>query len=130
MFKKIISPRISEINGARHIGHHVIPVWLEEGYIEIIKLFNPKLLGGKNLFLVNINIDYLHEITLGIDVEVITGVKKIGTTSLVLDQQIFQAGKLCAKGASTFVNFNHNSQKPATIPPSVLEKLQEHIMED
>ena len=43
MFKKTLTTRLSELNGARHIGHNVIPVWLEEGYIEIIKLYNPEL---------------------------------------------------------------------------------------
>jgi acyl-CoA thioester hydrolase len=130
MFKKILTPRISEVNGAGHIGHSVVPVWLEEGYIEIIKLFNSNLRGKTNLFVVNINIDYMNEIMLDKDVEVITGIKKIGKTSLVLNQKIFQAGKLCAKGATTFVNFNHKSKTSTTIPSSVLEKLQEHILED
>jgi acyl-CoA thioester hydrolase len=132
MFKKTLTPRISELNGARHIGHYVTPVWLEEGYIEIIKLFNPDLNWETEttLFLVNMNIDYLHEMILGKDVEIITGVKKIGKTSLVLNQKIFQAGELCAQGTSTFVNFDHKSQKSTTFPPSVLGKLKEHIMED
>jgi acyl-CoA thioester hydrolase len=132
MFKKTITPRISELNGARHIGHYVIPVWLEEGYIEIIKLFNPDLQWESEtaLFLVNMNIDYMHELILGKDVEIVTGVKKIGKTSLVLDQKIFQAGILCAKAVSTFVYLNNNSKKSIAIPGAVLEKLKEHIMED
>jgi acyl-CoA thioester hydrolase len=132
MFRKTITPRISELNGARHIGHYVIPVWLEEGYIEIIKLFNPDLQWESEtaLFLVNLNIDYMHELILGRDVEIITGVKKIGKTSLVLDQKIFQAGILCAKAASTFVYLNNNSKKSIAVPGAVLGKLKEHIMEE
>ncbi len=130
MFKKIIAPRISEINGAGHVGHNIIPVWLEEGYIEIIKLFNPDFQGKTGLFMVNINIDFMHEILLGKDVEIITGVKKIGNSSFVLNQNIFQAGKLCAKGATTFVNSSSVSKKSKAIPLSVVKKLREHILED
>jgi acyl-CoA thioester hydrolase len=132
MFKKTLTPRLSELNGARHIGHNVIPVWLEEGYIEIIKLYNPELHWETEttLFLVNMNIDYMHELILGKDVEVITGIKKIGKTSLILNQKIFQGGVLCAKAASTFVNFEHSSKKATAFPPSLLEKLKEHIMAD
>lgn len=132
MFKKTITPRISELNGARHIGHYVIPVWLEEGYIEILRLFNPELNWDAviSLFLVNMNIDYKHEMVLDKDVEVVTGVKKIGKTSLVLEQKIFQAGILCAKGASTFVNIDSNSKKAITISPFTVEKLKEHMMEE
>ena len=132
MFRKTLTPRISELNGARHIGHYVIPVWLEEGYIEIIKLFNPELNWETQttLFLVNMNIDYIREMNLGKDVEVVTGIKKIGKTSLVLDQKIFQGGELCARAASTFVNFQHSIKKSTTFPLAVLEKLKEHMMED
>ncbi len=130
MFKKNITPRISEINGAGHVGHNIIPVWLEEGYIEILKLFNPNFRGKTNVFMVNINIDYMHEIILGKDVEVITGIKKIGKASFVLNQKVFQAGKLCAKGATTFVNSSNISKKSKAIPLHVIKKLQEHILED
>jgi len=77
MFRKTLTPRISELNGARHIGHCVSRVWLEEGYIEIIRLFNPELNWDTEttLFLVNKNIDYLREMNLGRDVEVVTGIK-------------------------------------------------------
>ena len=132
MFRKTLTPRISELDGARHIGHYVIPVWLEEGYIEIIKLFNPELNWETQttLFLVNMNIDYIREMNLGKDVEVVTGIKKIGKTSLVLDQKIFQGEKLCARAASTFVNFQHSIKKSITFPPAFLEKLKEHMMDD
>lgn len=132
MFKKTLTPRISELNGARHIGHYVIPVWLEEGYIEILRLFNPDLDWDAETtpFLVNLNIDYKHEMVLGKNVEIATGVKKIGKTSFVLNQQIFQDGILCAQAASTFVNFSRDSKKSNLLPHSVLERLKEHIMED
>ncbi len=132
MFKKTLTPRISELNGARHIGHYVIPVWLEEGYIEIIRLFNPDINWDSEttLFLVNMNIDYKHEMVLGKDVEVVTGVKKIGKTSLVLNQKIYQEGILCAQAVSTFVNFSRDSRKSTLLPLPVLEKLKDHIMEE
>lgn len=131
MFRKTLTPRISELNGARHIGHYVIPVWLEEGYIEILRLFNPNLDWDAEmaLFLVNMNIDYKHEMVLGQDVEVITGVRKIGRTSVVLQQKIFQAGTFCGQAASTFVYLNSNSKKSAILPLAVVEKLKEHIIE-
>lgn len=132
MFKKILTPRISELNGARHIGHYVIPVWLEEGYIEIIRLFNPDINwdAETTLFLANMNIDYKHEMILGKDVEILTGVKKIGKTSLVLNQKIFQEGILCAQAVSTFVNFSRDAKKSTLLPLPAIEKLKNHLMEN
>jgi acyl-CoA thioesterase FadM len=70
MFQKTITPRISELNAARHIGHYVIPIWFQEGYIEVIKLFDPDVRWDSEttLFLVNMNVDYLHEMILGKDI--------------------------------------------------------------
>ena len=128
MFKKIFSPRISEVNGAGHIGHNVMPVWFEEGLIEIIKLFDPDLKGTESfLAMTNVNINYMQQIFLGKDVEIVTGVKKIGNSSLVLHHEIYQSGKLCAEGKATYVNFSPKSQKSTPIPPSVRRLLEEHL---
>ena len=89
MFKKIITPRISETNITRHIGHTAIPVWLEEGYEEIIRLFSQNF-AEPSLITVNLNMDFLHEIFFGKDVEILTSVKKIGTSSFVLHQEVYQ----------------------------------------
>lgn len=64
MLKKIITPRISETNITGHIGHTEIPVWLEEGYEEIIRLFSRNL-AEPSLITVNMNMDFLHEIFFG-----------------------------------------------------------------
>jgi acyl-CoA thioester hydrolase len=89
MLKKTITPRISETNITRHIGHNAIPVWLEEGYLEIFSLFNQNI-AEPCLITVNLNMDFLNELFFGKDVEILTRVKKIGTSSLVLHQEVNQ----------------------------------------
>jgi acyl-CoA thioester hydrolase len=130
MYKKVLTPRISEENRARHIGHQVIPIWLEEGFIEIIRLFNPDLKADPEIIMKIIHMEFINEIFFGVDVEVITGVKKIGNTSLVLNQKIYQGGRLCVKGTSTWVSFDFNSKKSRAIPPHVRQMLEEHMMTD
>lgn len=131
MYRKILSPRISEVNGAGHIGHNVAPVWFEEGLIEIIKLFDPELRAEDSLLiLTNINIDYVDQIFLIEDVEIVTGIKKIGNASLVLNQKIYQSGKLCVKAKATYVHFSRRVNKSAPIPSAVRQVLKEHMMED
>jgi acyl-CoA thioester hydrolase len=131
MHKKVFSPRISEVNGAGHIGHNVIPVWLEEGLIEIIRIFDPNLKGEESLLvLTNSNINFLQPMFLGEDVELITGVRKIGNTSLVLNQEIYQGGKLCVRGKTSYVHFSPKSQKSTPISLAARQELEEHLMED
>ena len=126
MFKKIITPRISETNITRHIGHTAIPVWLEEGYAEIIRLFSQNL-AAPSLITVNMNMDFLHEIFFGKDVEILTSVKKIGTSSFVLHQEVYRDRKLCVRASTTLVHFDYSTHKPAPIPKSVRDILKEHV---
>lgn len=126
MFKKIITPRISETNITRHIGQNAIPVWLEEGYAEIFRLFNQNL-AEPSFISVNLNMDFLHEIFFGKDVEMLTSVKKIGTSSFVLHQEIYQDKKLCIRASTTLVHFDYSTHKPDPIPKTVRDILKEHV---
>jgi acyl-CoA thioester hydrolase len=130
MLKKTVAPRISEMNAARHIGHHVIPIWFEVGFIEIIKMFNPDLNGEPCLVMVNLNADFINEMYLGTDVEITTGVKKIGNSSFVLQHQIHQGERLCAKGTVTFIHFDYAEKKKKPIPRDVRIELEKHLIEE
>ena len=126
MLKKIITPRISETNITGHIGHTVIPVWLEEGYEEIIRLFSQNL-AEPSLITVNMNIDFLHEIFFGKNVEILTSVKKIGTSSFILHQDVYQDRMLCVRASTTLVHFDYSTHKPASIPKTLRDILKEHV---
>ncbi|MCX7635575.1 MAG: acyl-CoA thioesterase [Syntrophales bacterium] len=125
MFKKTITPRISETNLTGHIGHSAIPVWLEEGYADIIKLFDPDP-HRPPLILAHVEIDYIGEIFLGKDVTLITGVAKVGKTSLTLYQEISQNGRLCAQARSVFVRFDYETRQPRPIEDHLRVTLTSH----
>ena len=126
MLKKIITPRISETNITGHIGHTVIPVWLEDGYDEIIRLFSQDL-AEPSLITVNMNMDFLHEIFFGEDVEIITSVKKIGTSSFILHQEVYQDRILCVRASTTLVHFDYSTHKPDSIPKTARDILKGHV---
>lgn len=127
MLRKTITPRISETNITGHIGHNAIPVWLEEGYAEIFRLFNQNH-AEPCVIIVNLNIDFLNELFFGKDVEIITSVKKIGTSSFVLSQEVNQDDKLCVRGLTTLVHFDYSTHKPIPIPPHVSDQLKSHML--
>ena len=127
MLKKIITPRISETNITGHIGHTEIPVWLEEGYEEIIRLFSQDL-AEPSLITVNMNIDFLHEIFFGKDVEILTSVKKVGASSFILHQEVYQDSALCVRASTTLVHFDYSTHKPDSIPKTVRDILKEHVL--
>ena len=130
MFKSTFIPRISEINAAKHIRQDVVAVWMVEGSLEIQKFFTPVLQEELSLIVANINIDFINEMVFGKEVEVATSVKRIGNSSFVLQQNICQDGKLCARGLLTYINFNYSAHKSEIIPPAIVHKLEEHLIEE
>ena len=98
MYRKTISPRISETNAAKHIGHHVIPVWLEEGFADILRLIEQNPTKDPVVAMANMNIDFLNEIFFGTDVEVMTAVKKLRGSQRGSAHAFWSAERLfCAK---------------------------------
>lgn len=129
MIRKTISPRISETNLAKHIGHHAIPIWLEEGFADIIKVFVLDNNDIPGIAMVNLNIDFIKEMYLGDDVEITTVVKRIGDSSFVLHQEIYQKQSLCARGTVTFIHFDASTKKAKTIPNDIRLKLEQHLID-
>lgn len=129
MYKTIIEPRVSETDGVGHINNTTIPIWLEAGRNELFKLFMPNLsFTNWNMIVVNVNIDYIAQIHYGTNVEVHTNVKKIGNSSLVLYEEIYQEERLCIKGNTTYVYYDQELGKPEEIPGEIRDELTKHIL--
>ena len=129
MLKKRITPRISETNLAKHIGHHAIPIWFEKGFADLIRLFVSDQNDDPGIVIVNLNIDFIKEMYLGDDVEITTAVKGIGNSSFVLQQEVYQKQSLCARGTVTFIHFDYSTKKAKTIPDDIRLKLEQHLID-
>ncbi|MDA8353309.1 MAG: thioesterase family protein [Firmicutes bacterium] len=127
MFHTTIQPRVSETDGVGHINNTTIPVWFEAAREPIFRLFMPNLsFNDWRMIIVNMNVDYLAQVYYGKPVEIVTWVKKIGNTSFVLEEELTQEGRTCAKGTATYINFNQTTQKPEPIPPDLRSQLKQH----
>jgi acyl-CoA thioester hydrolase len=128
MFKTIIEPRVSETDGVGHINNTTIPVWLEAGRNQVFRIFMPEPSFEKwNVIVVNVNVDYVAQIYYGINAEVHTHVQKLGNSSFVLYEEIYQEEKLCVKATATYVYFNQEQGRPEPIPSHFREELAKHI---
>ncbi|SDI68561.1 acyl-CoA thioesterase [Natribacillus halophilus] len=97
MYKKIIEPRVSETDGVGHINNTTLPVWLEAARNPIFKLFTPDdSFDNWRMIILHTSIDYVSQIYFGTNVDVYTWVKRIGNSSLELDEEIHQSGTICA----------------------------------
>jgi acyl-CoA thioester hydrolase len=130
MFTTTIRPRVSETDGLGHINNTTIPVWFEAGREGIFRIFTPNLsFKDWRAVLVNMNIDFVRETQFGKDVEVRTWIEKVGTSSFVVKEELYQDGHLCARGTATYVNFNQATRKAEPIPQTIREQLESHKRE-
>ncbi|MCP3032325.1 acyl-CoA thioesterase [Halobacillus sp. A1] len=131
MFKMTIEPRVSETDGVGHINNTVVPVWLEAGRNPLFKLFTPDdNFDHWKMIIINMNIDYVSQIYFGVNVDICTWVKKVGNTSLQLYEEVWQNDTLCAKGHTTYVNYNLEKQTPERIPDDIREELLGHLIDE
>lgn len=131
MYYTPITPRVSETDGVGHVNNTVIPVWFEAGRREFFTLLSPEesFAGWRNI-VINMNVDFLHEISYFHEVHVHTWVEKVGTTSIRLYEEMWQQGKLCARGNTTYVNVNPVTKSAEPVPESVRAQLADHLYSD
>jgi acyl-CoA thioester hydrolase len=122
-----IIPRVSETDGVGHINNVFIPVWFEAGRREIFKIFSPRLdFKQWRLALVKVEVEYVDQIYLAYEAEIKTGVKKIGSSSFTIFEEIYQTERLCARGQSIYVNYNFDKKKSEPIPKNIREQLEKN----
>ena len=120
-----IVPRVSETDGVGHINNVFVPIWFEAGRREIFRIFSPNLdFVNWKLALVKVTIEYLDQLYLADNVEIRTGIEKIGNSSFTIKEEIHQTDRLCAKGEAIYVNYDFNEKKSETISNEIRDKLQ------
>ena len=120
-----IVPRVSETDGVGHINNVFVPIWFEAGRREIFRIFSPNLdFVNWKLALVKVTIEYVDQLYLAENVEIRTGIEKIGNSSFTIKEEIHQTDRLCAKGEAIYVNYNFNDKKTETISNEIRDKLQ------
>jgi len=130
MFTQKIQPRFAETDALGHINNAVLPIWFEQARTPFFQIFVPNLDVGKwTLILAKIEVEFVQEIFYGNDVEVRSYIERIGTSSFVVYQEIWQKGSLVARGRATMVHFDHAAKKSMPITGKVKSLLNEHLIE-
>ncbi len=124
IFTRIV-PRVSETDGVGHINNVFVPIWFEAGRREIFRIFSPKLdFINWKLALVKVTVEYIDQLYLAEDVDVRTGIEKIGTTSFTIKEEIHQTNRVCAKGQAIYVNYNFRNKKSEPISNEIRNRLE------
>ena len=128
MYETVITPRVSETDLVGHINNTTLPVWFEAARAPIFDLFNPNQdYGNWKMIIVKSTLEFQRQIYYGKNVVVKTWVKNIGNASLVLHEELYQEGILCAVNEAVYVNFNLKTKEAEMIPLTIRNELLAHF---
>ena len=131
MYEMVITPRVSETDLVGHINNTTLPVWFEAARAPIFDLFNPNQdYENWKMIIVKSTLEFQRQIIYGKNVVVKTWVKNIGNASLVLHEELYQEGILCAVNEAVYVNFNLKTKEAEMIPLTIRNELLAHFYDN
>lgn len=129
MLSESFPVRFYETDALKHVSNTVLVGWFEAARFPIFKMFTPALdLDNWPLILANYQVDFLEQIFMSSEVTVKTGIERVGKSSFVVYQELWQDELLKAKGTTTLVHFDYNNKKSAPIPEDVKTQLNALIV--
>jgi acyl-CoA thioester hydrolase len=126
MIKKLnYSPRTTEVNSGNHIGNLNILAWFEDARYFITNLFqsNETSTQKTNSVIVNIDANFIAEVHYGKDVQISSGIVRLGKKSFSIYQEAKQQGVLVASVKVTLVNVDVIQRQSILISKELEEQL-------
>ncbi|MGB2272161.1 MAG: acyl-CoA thioesterase [Pseudomonadales bacterium] len=124
MLSLTVCPRFAETDALGHINNTVLPVWFEQGRHSIFEAVHPKLsVDDWPLILAKMSVEFVAQIFFGEDVEIRTGIEKVGNSSILVKHEAWQRDQLVARGDAVMVYFDYQSSQSAKIPKDIRARL-------
>ncbi|MGI9282957.1 MAG: acyl-CoA thioesterase [Endozoicomonas sp.] len=128
MYLHTLSPRFCETDALGHINNTVLPVWFEQAREPIFRLFSPDLdTETWRLIIARIEVEFTAQLKYGADVEIRTYLEKVGNSSMYIHHEAWQKEVLAARGKTVLIHYDYETEKAASIPEEIRQKLLEHI---
>lgn len=121
--------RYADTDRQGHVNNAVFSTFLETGRVEF--LYNPdKPLTSENgaFVIANMNLNLLAEIRWPGQVDIGTGVTKVGNSSLSLYQGVFQDGRCVATAETVIVQMDETTRKASPLPEETKNFMAEHLL--
>ncbi|WP_340818366.1 thioesterase family protein [Methanolobus sp. WCC4] len=133
MFRTTVIPRFGDFDGLKHANNISIAIWFEQARTPIFRIFTPDLdLSYENwkLIMARTEYEYVGEMFLGPDVEIITYISRIGNSSFVVTQEAWQDDRKGAIGRSTIVHYDFINKTSVPLPDEIRKELEKHFKEE
>lgn len=130
MFSETILPRFSETDALGHINNTALPVWFEAARTPFFRFFTPDLATHNwKLIVAKIEVEFKGELFYGQEVTIESSISRIGTSSFVIRQAVYQHGELCALGHATMVRFDFKNKQSVALSEKERDQLKQHLVE-
>lgn len=129
-FEITITPRLSETDMLGHINNTVPGIWYEAGRTAVLDLMLRKVPEFDQLMMaVRTEIDFLAEMFYGSDVTVLTGIERLGNSSVVYYQEAWQKDKRCGRARTTLVHVDRQARRSARLPDAMRDFMSQYLVE-
>ncbi len=121
--------RYADTDRQGHVNNSVFSSFLETGRVEI--LYNPAYpikSGDTSFVIASLKLDFLNEIEWPGQIDIGTGVMKIGNSSIVLFQMLFQQAICVAKAETVIVQVYNNKTGAAPLSDRAKEILNRWVL--
>ncbi|MDR0313371.1 MAG: acyl-CoA thioesterase [Treponema sp.] len=130
MYTITVTPRFGDVDVLGHINNTAPAIWFEQARNPFFRIFSPDLVISLDtwpLIMAHTDFDFVDELRFGHDIEIRTGISRIGTKSFTIYHEAWQQGKLCVKGNAVIVYFDFNTRQSRPIPEDKKQLLAEHL---
>lgn len=112
--------RFSDTDRLGHVNNAVFATFAELGRLAFLRELG---MTDKGLILAHLSIDFLRQVHLEDDCEMVTGVVKVGNTSFELAQTLRANGEPAARFTAVVVCFDYEAQRPTRVPDDLRSAL-------
>ena len=120
------SVRYRDLDPNAHVNHTAIAVYFEDGRVrlrhEFLRRLGDEILSG--FVLAKLTLQFRREVRFPGDVEIGTGVSRLGTTSYTLTQGLFQDGECMANAEVVTVLISKETGRPTPLTAEIREVLE------
>lgn len=128
-FQTFDKVRYADTDRQGHVNNAVFSTFLETGRVEFLYApGNPLTDENASFVIANLNLQLLAEVRWPGQIDIGTGVTKVGNSSLCLYQGLFQDGKCVATAETVIVQMHEESRKSHPLTENTKAFLTRHLL--
>lgn len=121
--------RYADTDRQGHVNNAVFASFLETGRVEFLYAAeSPVLAEGSSFVIVSLHLNFIKEIKWPGQIEIGTGILKIGNSSVKIHQKLFQNGQCVADAETTIVQVDHLSGLANPLTDAAKSRLQQWML--